>query len=221
MMIAPRGWSPDRVEKRFALTKPTSYDETGRTVDAIISRGSDVQRFYGTERLRIDRSAVVIDRLMTSGIPVLDSHQQTGISNALGRVQTTWISDGCLMGRLAFNETREGRKAEGMVARGEISGVSAGYRVLEWEVTDEDGKVIDPDGGARWDDALTYEAIRWELLECSLVAVAADAGASIRSLSGDDRDDVINILVRMQVRDRMARRQRMYEVQQAVFSGRQ
>jgi phage head maturation protease len=37
------------------------------------------------------------------------------------------------MGRLAFNQTAEGRNAEGMVARGEIAGISAGYRVEEWE----------------------------------------------------------------------------------------
>jgi hypothetical protein len=30
-----------------------------------------------------------------------------------------------------------------MVQRNEISGVSIGYRVTEWSVTDEDGEIID------------------------------------------------------------------------------
>jgi hypothetical protein len=216
---SPPGWTPDRVEKRFALTKPTSYDETGRTVDAIISSGSDVQRFYGVERLRIDRSAVVLDRLMTTGIPVLDSHQQTGIDNALGRIQTTWFADGALMGRIAFNATARGKRAEAMVSRGEISGVSAGYRVLEWEITDEDGDIIDPDKAQwSWDDSdrLTYTAMRWELLECSLVCIPADADAMVRSLGGD-HSELMDIRARMQTRERMATRQSMYNAQARVF----
>jgi hypothetical protein len=31
-----------------------------------------------------------------------------------------------------------------MVARGEITRLSAGYRVDEWLITDEDGEVVDP-----------------------------------------------------------------------------
>src|SRR5258708_31294860 len=107
--------------------------------------GSPVKRFYGTEILRVDPQSVIIDRLIGSGIPLLDSHRQIGIGNALGKVTRIWFSGGALMGKLAFNGTTEGRKAEGMVARGEISGVSAGYRVEEWEVSDADGNVIDPD----------------------------------------------------------------------------
>jgi hypothetical protein len=31
-----------------------------------------------------------------------------------------------------------------MVARDEINGVSAGYRVEEWEISDSDGRLLDP-----------------------------------------------------------------------------
>jgi hypothetical protein len=184
---APRGWNAGATDTRFADVAPQSYSKKDRTVDAIISMGSPVKRFYGTEVLRIDPASVVLSR-MASGIPLLDSHNQGGISNALGRVQETWFRRGALMGKMKFNETKEGQIAEGMVARGEIAGISAGYRVEEWEITDEDGKVIDPDNGVRWDDDLTFTATRWELLEASLVAVPADGSAGIRSLgSGGDR----------------------------------
>jgi hypothetical protein len=217
----PRGWHAGLIETRFTSTAQLSYDAESRTVDAVISRGSPVTRFYGTEILRISPDAVIIDRLISGGIPLLDSHNQGGIGNSLGRVQRVWFSGGALMGKLAFNGTTEGRKAEGMVKRGEISGISAGYRVDEWEVSDGDGNVIDPETSQwRWDesDRLTYTATRWELLEASLVLVPADASASIRSLGGD-RSDLTDIRGRMLSRQRMATRQSMHDAQQAAMLG--
>jgi phage head maturation protease len=110
-----------------------------------------------------------------------------------------------------------------MVARGEIAGISAGYRVEEWEITDADGQVVDPKS-MRWDDDLTFTATRWELLETSLVTVPADAGAGIRAYPGGfDRALVIadlseRVQALMSVRIRMEARQRMFEAQQAMFS---
>ncbi|KJC60477.1 hypothetical protein UP10_12750 [Bradyrhizobium sp. LTSPM299] len=145
----------------------------------MISTGSPVVRPYGTEVLRIAREAVKLDRMKSSGIPLLDSHQQVGLNNHLGRFVDMWIMGGAkpaLMGRILFNETREGKRAEGMVARGEIAGISAGYRVNEWEIKDSKGRVIDPEvENLRWDDDLTFTATSWELFEGSLVSVPADA----------------------------------------------
>ena len=87
---------------------------------------------------RISRAGVEL------GIPLLDHHQQSGLDSMLGRVTETWFRRGALMGRLKFNQTEQGQKAEGMVARNEVAGISAGYRVEEWEITDPDGKVVDP-----------------------------------------------------------------------------
>jgi hypothetical protein len=176
-------------ETRFADIAPSSYDREARTVDAVISMGSPVKRFYGTEVLRITPEAVVLARLTNGGIPVLDSHQQIGITNALGRVTDAWLKKGALMGRLSFNATDEGTKAEGMVSRGEIVGISAGYRVEEWEIAGKDGRIINPDRDrVSWDDDLTFTATRWELLEASLVSCPADATAMVRSLgTGRDR----------------------------------
>jgi hypothetical protein len=205
----PRGWHAGLIETRFTSTAPLSYDAESRTVDAVISRGSPVTRFYGTEVLRISPDAVIIDRLISGGIPLLDSHNQGGIGNSLGRVQRVWFSGGALMGKLAFNGTTEGRKAEGMVKRGEISGISAGYRVEDWEITDEDGNVIDPEvDRVRWDDDLTFTATRWELLEASLVCVPADGSASIRSLQADAgrRQSIADVRARMWARQRMVER---------------
>jgi hypothetical protein len=204
----PRGWSPGLIERRFANTAPSSYDAENRTVDAVISMGSPVRRFYGVEKLRIAPDAVIVGCLIGSGIPVLDSHQQVGINSALGRLTRVWFpGNGTLMGKLAFNATLEGRKAEGMVRRGELSGISAGYRVEEWEATDENGDIVDPDS-VRWDDDVTFEAVRWDLLECSLCSVPADAGAKIRSL-GSVNNEIDDIRARMVARQNMVMRQRL------------
>jgi phage head maturation protease len=202
---------------------PSSYDETARTATAVISMGSPVSRFYGTEVLRIHPDAVDTSRVRSGACPVLDSHQQSSIRHALGRVTQTWFEGGAFMGALAFNDTKEGRIAEGMVSRGEISGVSAGYRVEEWEIRDADDRVVDP-AYLRWDDDdLTFEAVRWQLIECSLVACPADAGAGIRSygscldraLVSEDLSEDVRIV--MAVRMRMAARQSMFDAQQALF----
>lgn len=178
-----RGWHPGQIETRLAAVEPASYDRKARTVDAVLSRGSPVKRFYGTETLRIHPDAVIMDRIKSGGIPILDSHRQDSITSSLGRLTKTWFDRGpALVGRITFNDTEEGRKAEGMVARGEISAVSAGYRVDTWEIRDSKGKVVDPEvTKVRWDDELSFEATRWEILEASLCAVPADASAVIRS----------------------------------------
>jgi hypothetical protein len=74
-----------------------------------------------------------------------------------------------------------------MVKRGEITGISAGYRVEEWQISDENGDIIDPEKSRlRRDDAddLTYTAVVWELIECSLVTTPADTAATVRSIGG-------------------------------------
>ena len=73
-----------------------------------------------------------------------------------------------------------------MVERSEIGGISAGYRVETWEIKDKDGRVLDPETDTvRFDDDLTFTAVRWELLEASLVTVPADVMACVRTAGGD------------------------------------
>jgi hypothetical protein len=59
-----------------------------------------------------------------------------------------------------------------MVARGELKGISIGYRVNTWTIISEE------DGHETW------RATRWELLEVSLVPVPADANAGVRAAGG-------------------------------------
>jgi hypothetical protein len=217
-IIGPRGWNPATVSHRYSDSSPvpSTYDAATRTVDCVISCGSPVARFYGTEVLRISNDAVDLDRMKNgSMIPLLDSHQGTGINNALGRFTKAWITRGALMGSIAFNDTPNGNLAMGMVARGEIAGISAGYSVKEWEITDAKGNILDPEmQNIRFDYDLTFTATRWSLHEGSLVSVPADALSGIRSLGGGDRamtsDNIEAVRSRMLIRQRMHERQSTY-----------
>jgi phage head maturation protease len=219
-LSGPRGWSLGKIETRFADSKPTSFDAKTRTVDCVISMGSPVTRYYGVERLRVTREAVDLSRMENgSMIPLLDSHQAGGINNALGRFQRTWFKSGGLMGQIRFNETPNGELAMGMVGRGEIAGISAGYAVNEWEITDEKGRVIDPDvERIRWDEnGLTFTATSWSLHEGSLVSVPADPLSGIRSLgTGLDRAAFIGASNHAEIRARMNARQ-VIHVRQSMY----
>ena len=127
----------------------------------------------------------------------------------LGRLIETWFERGALVGKFKLNATPEGKKAEGMVARGEITGISAGYRVEDWEITDEDGDVVD-EASVRWDDDLTFTATRWQLFEASLAGVPADASAAVRSMMSRGGNAVVDIRARMRARQRIVMRRRRH-----------
>ncbi len=207
--ISPKGWTPCTISHRFASTAPQSYDKTSHSCEVVVSTGAPVTRIYGTEVLRITLEAVDLSRVPC---PVLDSHSQASVSDVLGRIDRTWITNGQLLGRNCFAQTPRGKLVEGMVERGEIVAMSAGYRVLEWEVVDADGDAVDP-ARARWDDGLTFTATRWQLLESSWVGIPADSLALVRSLhsDNDNSSSAAYALHRMQTRERMVRRQRMHD----------
>jgi phage head maturation protease len=187
---------------------PISYDKLAHEVTATLSKGSPVQRAYGVERLEISEPAIDLSRLQQGGIPLLDHHQQNGLDSILGKVTDAWVSGGALVGRVKFAATERGQLAEGMIARCEIGAVSVGYRVTEWEITDQDGKVIDPERDrVGWDESLKFLATRWQLFEVSLVGVPADGEALVRGMPlGTEYLDLESVRARMRIRHRMLRR---------------
>jgi hypothetical protein len=138
----PRGWHAGKVLHRLSSGAPQSYDAETHSCEACISAGSAVQRFYGTEILKISQDAVDLSRVPC---PVLDSHSRASVADVLGRIDEAWISGGQLFGRIIFAQTPRGRLAEDMVSRNELTGVSVGYSVQKWEAVDSDGDPVDPD----------------------------------------------------------------------------
>jgi phage head maturation protease len=207
-MLLPPGWRAGQIGHRFASGKPASYNSDARTCECAISLGTAVQRPYGVEKLRITPSAINTSRVHEGGVPILNSHSAGDIKNILGRIVTTWVRGGVLWGKIAFAETPEGRRAEQMIARGELRAVSAGYSVQQWSVADSDGDPVESDS-IRWsDDSLVFTAERWTLIEVSLVATPADQKAVIRSLGSNAPKHVRDAQARMQARQNMYDRMR-------------
>jgi phage head maturation protease len=218
-IVAPKGWRPDKIEYRFLPTTPLSYNAADHSCECVVSAGSAVMRVYGKEILGISRSAIDLSRVPC---PLLDSHNQTSVDNILGRIDSAWIDNGKLCGRIVFAQTARGMAAEGMVSRGELTGMSAGYSVQGWRVTDSDGDVLDPDKDhISWDVDLTFVATKWQLAEGSLVGCPADPLSAIRSHGGnsaadDARRRMQNRQAVAECRDRMQIRQAMLDQQQSV-----
>lgn len=151
---------------RFA---PTSYNQAARTIQAVASSGARVRRWGIHEELAISAEAIDLARVTLGQVRLLDSHDQGSIEGILGVVARAWIESGQLMVEIRFADSEAGRRAEAMVLSGDVAGLSVGYRVLTWTLSQVEN------------DTEVWRADRWELLEVSLVAVPADPAALIRS----------------------------------------
>ena len=161
-----------RGTRDLAVT-PESYNPASRTVEAILSAGSAVRRFYFTEELEISAEAIDLGRVTAGICPLLDTHNQYELNAVIGRISNVRIEDNKLIGTLTFSDTEGGRAVEARVASGELRAISIGYRVTRWQITATDES-----------DHETWRAVAWELLEASLVPVPADPNAVVRSAPG-------------------------------------
>lgn len=161
-----------RGNRNLDLT-PDSYDAATRTVEAILSAGTAVRRYYFTEELEISDDAIELSRVTGGVCPLLDSHNQYQLDGVIGRVTSARVENGQLIGVLQFADTPAGRDIEARVASGELRAISIGYRVTRWQISSTDDN-----------DHETWRAVAWELLEASLVPVPADPNAVVRSAPG-------------------------------------
>lgn len=156
--------------RRLAAFSGASYDAEARTAQIVITTATPVRRFGMIEILQIDAQAVDLSRVALGQMKLLDSHQSGSIDYVLGDVTEAHIEGDRLVGTIRFAASPEGDEAAQRVSRGEITGISCGYQVRQWQRT-----AIDPDS-----DIETWTAVNWELLEVSLVSVPADKFAGVR-----------------------------------------
>lgn len=149
------------LQTRRATLSPASLDRDAGTVEVVLSTGAPVRRAGYVERLDISREAVTL----APKIPVLDTHKQASISDIKGRVLDVRFAPDAITATLQISDAA----ALDAIARGDVTGVSIGYRVKEWkEQRDAQGERV-------------RTAVAWELIEASLVPVPADPSAIIRS----------------------------------------
>ncbi len=149
------------LETRAAIIAPATLNRDDGTVDVVLSTGAPVKRAGYVERLAIDPAAVTI----APRLPVLDSHRQASIQDVKGRVENVRFEAGQIVATLRISDPA----ALAAIERGDVTGVSIGYRVTKWQdSSDATGQRV-------------RTATAWELVECSLVAIPADPQALIRS----------------------------------------
>lgn len=170
---APRRGPPTANQSRAATIAPGSYDASTRTARVVLSTGAAVKRQGFIEELSLDPAAVDLSRVEQGQCKLLDTHRQDSIGSILGTLIAARIEGGALVGEIALADNEAAKSAGADIESGHLRGVSIGYRVEKWtNVSLEDGA------------AETWRADRWTLLEASLVAVPADAGAMIRADEG-------------------------------------
>jgi len=170
-MTKRTGQPPETGVRLLAFTGG-SYDPRTRTAEVVITTSTPVKRWGMIEILEVSDKAVDLSRVGLGQVKLLDSHNSGSVGNVLGVLESARIESPAVVGVVRFGETEEALEAAGMVERGEITGISCGYRVLRWERTDYDAET----------DTETWTGTRWELFEVSLVSIPADKFAGIRSL---------------------------------------
>lgn len=160
---------PDLETRAAAVSgfAPDTLDTDAGTVDVVLTTGAPVQRAGFVERLAIGRENVEL----APRIPLLDSHRQTSITDIKGSVSNIRFEPGAIVATLNVSDPA----ALAAIARGDVTGVSLGYRVKSWA----DGR--DPQSGKR-----IRTATKFEIVEVSLVAVPADANATVRSITVEE-----------------------------------
>lgn len=163
-----------------AVAAPNTYDATARTVEATVATDNPIKRYGGAEVLPMSATAADLSRAAGGRMAFLLNHDP---DQPIGVVESVQVKSGQLVATLRFADTPEGRKAEGQVARSELSQFSIGYDVHSWDPPKKTGS---PE---------TWRAARWELFEVSLVSIPADKAATVRSLKGtrkmDPEDDLL------------------------------
>ena len=156
-----------------AAPVPSTFDETARTVDFIVSTGArGLRRQYWDEdyyeELEISETAIRLDRL-NNGAPFLNAHGAWSVSSVLGVIERGWIEEGKLMARVKFSGRDEIAPILQDVRDGVLPHVSVGYYVHQYDVMEKIGELD------------VRRAVDWEPAEVSLVPIAFDDGATVRA----------------------------------------
>jgi hypothetical protein len=182
--------SPEAAPLAHALPMQTrlapvaSVEAETRSVDVVWTTGASVRRRRWTgfdtaidyeEILVVSRDAVDLSRLEAHA-PVLDSHSQWTTRAIVGVVERAWIDKGEGRASLRFPKQGVDEAADrlfALVSDGIVRNISVGYRIDKVRV-ERPERIDEPE---RW------FVERWTPHELSFVAVGADPGAQVRSVS--------------------------------------
>ena len=160
----------------LARFQPTTIDAEKRTIEVVWTTGASVKRsswFDGpyNEVLSLNPKNVRMDFINSGKAPLLAVHDQQDLCDVIGVVEKAWLTP--TEGRALVRFSKRGSMNEVWqdVQDGILQAISVGYLVHKYE------KMPQADG----ENVPTWEAVDWEPKEISLVPVAADSGAAVRS----------------------------------------
>jgi len=146
-----------------------SFDEGARTVELSFSSELPVERWFGSEVLVHEASAVRMDRLMNGGALLADHDSR----DQIGVVESARI-DADRIGRAVVRFGKSARAEE--IFRDVVDGirrhVSVGYQVHKIEYTETKGEVDE------------VRVVDWEPFEISMVSVPADPSVGVGRSKG-------------------------------------
>jgi hypothetical protein len=153
--------------RRDAIARPTTFNATARTIDAVIATNAPVQRrdAQGFFNEILDVAGADLEALR--GAPVLNSHSQGGLDSVIGAVDSARVEGSEIIATLRMSSRPEVAGIIEDISAGILRSLSVGYEVQTWA----DGTA----NGTR-----TRTAVKWKPREVSFVAVSADPNARTR-----------------------------------------
>lgn len=173
-MTTRKGLPENHLFHRAAEISKRGIDEENRTVEIAFSSEMTGERWYGTETLSHERSAVRLDRINNGGALLMEHNR----SDQVGVVQKAWIDDD-KKGRavVKFSKSARGQEIFQDVVDGVRQLVSVGYMIH--------GERVEKLDGGR--EAVT--ATDWEPYELSLVSIPFDDSVGVgRAMENTDTD---------------------------------
>jgi HK97 family phage major capsid protein len=145
-----------------SLSTEFRSEEEGRMLEFPFASEAPVERYYGTEILKMDEKSMDLSRL-NDGAPLLYQHDADRI---VGVVQRAYIKNKRAYARVKLANNELGREMQELIKDGIIRNVSFGYKINSMEADESTSPV-------------TYRATNFQPFEISLVTVPADASVGI------------------------------------------
>jgi len=157
-----------------AAVREGSVDVEARTVELIWTTGAKGPRWnwdVGSymEELEVSPEAVRMDRL-NNGAPLLNSHKCDDLGDVIGVVERAWLDGEQGHALVRFSKRDDAEKIFQDVQDTILRKISVKYIVHRYQITEDSEEKLP-----------TYRAVDWEPLELSVVPIAFDDGANIRS----------------------------------------
>ncbi|ETK18106.1 prohead protease/major capsid protein fusion protein [Pseudomonas sp. FH1] len=157
-----------------AAVREGSIDVEARTVELTWTTGAKGPRWnwdVGSymEELEVSPEAVRMDRL-NNGAPLLNSHKCDDLGDVIGVVERAWLEGEQGHALVRFSKRDDAEKIFQDVQDKILRKISVKYVVHRYQITEDNEEKLP-----------TYRAVDWEPLELSVVPIAFDDGANIRS----------------------------------------